>query len=346
MVIYFVTGFVQHASFIIFGLFYGVAIYKSRLCFATAFYGNRELMSTILISLAIASIGSLLVVSSGLNIPPSVPVGPHTFLGSLMFGLTMPFAGGCMTGLMYRFGGGQLKALVALGGLVLGNFIGAYFVWERVEPYIYAWGGPSLFLHIGPLGALLLNLFIIGGLLLILNVKGSSLGLKERLLNLRHNLKQEWWPPWLGGLVIALVFIIQFASYSSLSIQIPIARLTLWTTSQFVSIQENAWANRWGLREPYNDPLLLLVISLIVGAMIASTHSDTFACFQGGRRGDLVTGFVAGFFMGVAVWIAVGCNVSGFWASVATLRPEGWIYAAGMFLGAKIGLKLLEKFYV
>jgi hypothetical protein len=39
--------------------------------------------------------------------------------------------------------------------------------------------------------------------------------------------------------------------------------------------------------------------------------------------------------MGIAVWIAVGCNVYGFYAA-APLRPEvGWLYASGMHLGAE-----------
>jgi hypothetical protein len=48
--------------------------------------------------------------------------------------------------------------------------------------------------------------------------------------------------------------------------------------------------------------------------------------------------------MGIAVWIAVGCKVSGFYTAMAALRPEvGWLYALGMYLGAKLGLRLMYK---
>jgi hypothetical protein len=40
------------------------------------------------------------------------------------------------------------------------------------------------------------------------------------------------------------------------------------------------------------------------------------------------------------VWVAVGCNVSGFWSAVATLRIDGWIYALGLYLGARAGLRV------
>ncbi|MEM2871740.1 MAG: YeeE/YedE thiosulfate transporter family protein [Candidatus Caldarchaeum sp.] len=346
--VYLAAGYVQHAFFIVFGLLYGYAIYKSRICFATAFYGDYQIMTAILLSMTVASVGSAFILAVGLNAPPAIPVGPHILVGSFLFGLAMPFAGGCITGVMYRFGAGQAKALSSLAGILVGNFVGAFFMWGFVEPFLDFGRGFSLYQTIGPLGGLALNLSLIALLLAILQRRGGRLNLPSfstLVSGLRLVFKTGWWPPWLGGLVMAAVFIVQFALYSSLSVQLPIARLALWTASPLVDVEEVAWAGRWGLREPFNDPLLLLVIALVVGAMLGSTTSGSFGCYRGGRPGDMAVGFAAGLFMGVAVWIAVGCNISGFWASVSTLRPEGWMYAAGMFLGARAGLKLFTKLY-
>jgi len=44
------------------------------------------------------------------------------------------------------------------------------------------------------------------------------------------------------------------------------------------------------------------------------------------------------------VWIAIGCNVFGFYTAAAPLRPvAGWLYALGMYLGAKLGLRLVYR---
>lgn len=348
--VYMAGGFIQHALFIVFGVLYGYAIYKARICFATAFYGDPNVMTAILISLAVASLGSTFIVMNGLNVPPALPVGPHILIGSFLFGLVMPFTGGCITGVMFRFGAGHAKALASITGILVGNFLGSYFVWGVVEPFIDIGRGFSFFQILGPLGGLALNLCLIYVLLMIIwrpwRGLSQNFSIKSVISNMKQAFNSGWWPAWLGGLVIALVFIVQFALYSSLSIQLPIARFTLWSASSLIDVEQVAWAVRWGVRETFNDPLQLLVIGLVVGAMLGSTSSGNFSCYMGGRRKDMVTGFLAGVFMGIVVWIAVGCNVSGFWASVATLRPEGWLYALGMFLGARTGMKILTKMYL
>jgi hypothetical protein len=79
--------------------------------------------------------------------------------------------------------------------------------------------------------------------------------------------------------------------------------------------------------------------------MAAALLSGEFQWFKvyGGWR-TLARHFAAGVGMRIAVWLAVGCNVSGFYTATATLRPEvGWLYALGMYLGAKLGLRLMYK---
>jgi hypothetical protein len=63
-----------------------------------------------------------------------------------------------------------------------------------------------------------------------------------------------------------------------------------------------------------------------------------FVGFRPWRLREVLVGFLGGLVMGVAVWVAVGCNVSGFWSAVATLRVEGWLYGLGLVLGGQLGL--------
>ena len=70
-----------------------------------------------------------------------------------------------------------------------------------------------------------------------------------------------------------------------------------------------------------------------MAAALLSGESRWFKVYGGWRTP--ARHFAAGVVMGIAVWIAVGCNVFGFY-TVAPLRPEaGWLCASGMYLGAE-----------
>lgn len=146
------------------GLGYGFVFQRTRLCFASAFYGNRPLMRGILLGLVAASTGSAVVMALGWNRPARIPFGLHTLLGATLFGFAMPFAGGCMTGTLYRLGSGQPKSLAAFLGILVGNGVGAAYAWPLTER-LMAWGtrfslgdvlglGPATALNLVALGVL------------------------------------------------------------------------------------------------------------------------------------------------------------------------------------------------
>jgi len=79
---------------------------------------------------------------------------------------------------------------------------------------------------------------------------------------------------------------------------------------------------------------------LLSGAMAAALLSGESRWFKvyGGRRTS-ARHFAAGIGMGIAAWIAVGCDVFGFYTA-APLRPgAGWLYVSSVHLGAKLGLR-------
>jgi uncharacterized membrane protein YedE/YeeE len=335
---YWSRGFAAAAVLLILGLGYGFVFYKARLCFASAFYGKRELMRGILLGLMLASIGSAVVVALGLNRVVMVPYGLHTLLGSALFGFALPFAGGCMTGTLYRLGGGQSKSLATFLGLLLGNALGAAYVWRLTEPMLnWSW---RIYLPdvIGLAPAVILNLALLAFLYWRLG------GEPKRFVRLpvRAWLAAEW-PAWMGGVALALLFIIQFAYHSALTVQVPLARFSLWVGGLLgFPIKDLAWANFWGLRIPALDAGFLLDVGLIFGAMIGALMMNEFGYFRAWNVRHALVGFLGGLVMGLAVWLAIGCNVSGFWSTVATLRFEGWLYAAGMLLGTRLGLRTVN----
>jgi hypothetical protein len=339
--VYWAQGFEVAAVFLMLGLGYGFVFYKAHLCFASAFYGNRpDILRGILIGLMAASIGSAVVIGLGLNRVSVIPFGLHTFFGAMLFGFALPFAGGCMTGTCFRFGGGQAKSLFALLGILIGNGLGAAFVWPFTEPLMMRWG-IRVYLPdvIGLLPATLLNLAI----MVILYWRLRHRVTARARPSLRVLFARGAWPAWLGGLLIAVLFVIQFAYQSALTVQLPLARFVLWLSSLFgAPVQNLAWSNFFGLRLPGQDPTFLLDVGLIAGAMMAALTMNEFAGYRDLDRKQALVGLLAGIVMGIAVWIAIGCNVSGFFSTVATLRFEGWIYALGMFIGVRAGLRAVS----
>jgi hypothetical protein len=109
----------------------GFVMQRARLCFARAFRepfmtAEGEMTKAIILALALAiPIGAVLfdkkVMDPYVAIPATFWLG--SFLGGLIFGIGMIFAGGCASGALWRMGEGHLKLWVA--------------------GFFFAWGGSS-----------------------------------------------------------------------------------------------------------------------------------------------------------------------------------------------------------
>jgi len=334
---------------LIFGVAYGVIIQRSRMCFATAFYGNAYLMRGILLGLLVASLSSYVLMKMGLVAAPHVVTfGVHVFIGSLLFGFLMPFVGGCMLGTIYRVGTGISTSGFAFLGILAGNLLGPLLVWDLTKALMAPTAGVVLLAELGLETALAINIAAIAALFYITKraVPISITPFKIR----------EPWPAWAGGLALGVVFAIQFAVWGLFITQLPLARAMFYTADVVSGMRLSAewsegagpgvtWVQDNRVVAPYADPLMYLIFGVLGGAMVAALLSGEFQWFKtyGGRK-TLARHFVAGVGMGIAVWIAVGCNVSGFYTATATLRPEvGWLYALGMYLGARLGLRLMYR---
>jgi uncharacterized membrane protein YedE/YeeE len=130
----------QFSMYWAFGLAFGFVLQRGRFCFASAFrdlflLGHGRTMKGVLMGLAVASVGFGLVMSRqvpmtflGIN-PPSanvLPLGVHTALGGVLFGVGMVLAGGCVSGSLYRMGEGYVGSWVAFGGLMVGLLVSAH----------------------------------------------------------------------------------------------------------------------------------------------------------------------------------------------------------------------------
>ena len=127
-------------AFWAFGLAFGFVLQRARFCFASAFrdiflLGHARNMKGLLLGLAVGAIGFGIVMSrqvplTSLGIyPPSanvLPLGIHTALGGLLFGIGLVLAGGCVSGSLYRMGEGYVASWVAFVGVMGGLLVSGY----------------------------------------------------------------------------------------------------------------------------------------------------------------------------------------------------------------------------
>nr|MDQ3829074.1 YeeE/YedE family protein [Candidatus Tectomicrobia bacterium] len=165
------------AVFWLFGLAFGFVLQRSRFCFASAFrdlflLGDARVMKGIIAGLAVATAGFAVLMARLLpevgvgSLPPGatvLPLGFHTLVGGVLFGVGMVLAGGCTSGSLYRAGEGYVGSMAALLGIMLGLEISSHtwnWWWE-----VHISRAPLLWFpeQLGYLGGTLLTF---GGLLL------------------------------------------------------------------------------------------------------------------------------------------------------------------------------------
>jgi len=142
----------------ILGLLMGFTLQKSRFCFSASFrdpimVGSTSILKAIIIASIITTIAFALIQYNAIggntsisyeNIPGQIdPVGIHTAIGAILFGVGMVIAGGCASGTLMRIGEGFSLQLVVLLGFIIGTLLGGknFEFWDRLfiskSPTIY-----------------------------------------------------------------------------------------------------------------------------------------------------------------------------------------------------------------
>jgi len=110
------------AGFLLFGLFIGVVMQRSRFCFVKAFRepfltGDGEMAKAVILAVVIGVLGFSILKWTDLK-DWDAQVSSAFWLGSLLggaiFGIGMSLSGGCATGCLWRAGEGQIKLWVAV----------------------------------------------------------------------------------------------------------------------------------------------------------------------------------------------------------------------------------------
>ena len=87
-------------------------------------------------------------------------------------------------------------------------------------------------------------------------------------------------------------------------------------------------------------------LGLLVGALISVLACAKFKAKKIKSTKQVLSAIVGGLLMGYGAGIAGGCNISAFFTAAASLSLSAWVFMIFLFLGAFVGIKLLEKFFI
>ncbi len=110
------------AGFLLFGLFIGVVMQRSRFCFVKAFRepfltGDGDMTKAVILAVVIGALGFSILKWTDLKDWDAQVSGAFwlgSLLGGAIFGIGMSLSGGCATGCLWRAGEGQTKLWVAI----------------------------------------------------------------------------------------------------------------------------------------------------------------------------------------------------------------------------------------
>lgn len=126
------------------GVAAGFILQRSRFCFTAALRdpmltGSTSLTKAVVIAIATATVGfaslQFTAAAKGAAIPGNIfPVGIHTVIGAVLFGIGMVIAGGCASGTLMRVGEGFLMQMLTLIFFIIGSLWGAKdFGWWSIK---------------------------------------------------------------------------------------------------------------------------------------------------------------------------------------------------------------------
>jgi uncharacterized membrane protein YedE/YeeE len=365
--------------FWLFGLGFGFVLQRSRFCFASAFrdlflLGDARVMKGIIAGLAVATAGfavlmARLVPEVGFgSLPPGatvLPLGIHTLIGGVLFGIGMVLAGGCTSGSLYRAGEGYVGSMVALVGIMLGLEISSHtwnWWWEMHisrSPLIWMpeqWGylGGTLLTFAGLLVFFLLVSwweFRASIMLPTMREKTqavSSFG--EQLYALGQKVFVKGWPVVVGGVALGMLNVFLYIYRHPWGV---VAGLGIWADQLAGAIDLGAGPliGRSSLAgcafEPETASALghmpLLNLGVIAGAFIAASLASEFKLRVPKQPLRYVQSIGGGVLMGYGAGLTLGCTVGAFFSAIPSLALNGWVFAGALAIGAYFGVKILNR---
>jgi uncharacterized membrane protein YedE/YeeE len=369
----------QFARFWVFGLAFGFALQRGRFCFASAFrdlflLGHGRTMKGVLLGLAVASVGFAVVMArqvpftTGAFDPPTaniLPVGLHTVLGGVLFGIGMVLAGGCVSGSLYRMAEGYVASWVAFAGIMGGLLVSGYtWSWWWATSMSTA---PRIWLPrlLGHSGALVLTLIALGATLVwvlwLERRAGMVVSPGRRAEPVPETLADDLrvvgtrvfvhgWPVLIAGAVLGALNVLLFTAQEPWGFTGEVSRWATGLAGLFGAAPpppEGADTLPGCVLVPWDGSVLNHMTFLVVGMGYGS-----FAGALGAGECKLripkqpvryAQSLGGGVLMGYGAGIGIGCTIGAFFSAIPSLAVNGWVFGAFLGLGAWIGTQMIRR---
>ena len=369
----------EFSMFWVFGLAFGFVLQRGRFCFASAFrdiflLGHARNMKGLLLGLAVGSVGFALVMSrqvpmTGLGVyPPSanvLPLGIHTALGGLLFGVGMVLAGGCVSGSIYRMGEGYVASWVAFAGVMGGLLVSAHTWNWWWEAHIAA--APRLWLPhwIGHPGALVATLLALAGVYVWVVSIEHRAGVvvppaarahppaestAEDLRSLLRRLFVQAWPVLPAGAVLGALNVLLFTAREPWGFTGEVSRWSIAMAS-LVDIAPGPLAGVESLPGCVLVPsdgrffnhMLFLVLGMLLGSFAGALGAGEFKLRVPKRPVRYAQSLGGGVIMGYGSGIGMGCTIGAFFSAIPSLAVNGWVFGGFLAIGAWIGTHVIQR---
>jgi uncharacterized membrane protein YedE/YeeE len=355
------------------GLVLGLVLQRSRFCFYCHArdwfeFGDPRGVLSILLALAVGSLGMTVVLGSWVaqpqpgQLPPDMHIGPVSWvlvLAGLAFGAGMSVSGSCISAHWYRLGEGSAVAPFALAGTGLGFVLG-FRSWNPLYSLAVA-DAPVVWLpaYLGYGGALALQLAVLGLLAAwvwrVHARSGRARPLPAAADRPVPGLGQLWqalwqgrWNPAVGGLAVGLIAAAVIVRMRPLGV----------TTTLGSTVRGWAQAAGWaperlhgldtlgGCATAVLDSLLtphaVLLLGLVAGAWAAAVASGQWSPRRPGWR-DAVRGLAGGVLLGWGAMTGLGCTIGTLLSGSMAGALSGWVFGAAVFTALWLGFVLRQR---
>jgi len=370
---------VEYSRFWIFGLAFGFVLQRGRFCFASAFrdlflLGHGRTMKGVLLGLAVASAGFAVVMARQMPIttlgfnPPTaniLPLGIHTGLGGLLFGVGMVLAGGCVSGSIYRMGEGYVASWVAFAGLMGGLLVSAYtWNWWWANTMVAA---PRIWLPrpLGHAGALTLTLLALGAVFVWVLWLERRAGMvipdtrppEEDAETVADDLRAvgrkvfvQGWPVLIAGAVLGGLNVLLFTAQEPWGFTGEVSRWAAGLAGLVGTAPpppDGAETMPGCVLVPWDGSILnhmtFQVGGMWFGALAGALGAGEFKLRVARRPVRYAQSLGGGVLMGYGAGIATGCTIGAFFSAIPSLALNGWVFAVFLAVGAWLGTHLIRR---
>jgi uncharacterized membrane protein YedE/YeeE len=369
----------QFAMYWVFGLGFGFVLQRARFCFASAFrdlflLGWGRNMKGVLMGLAVGSVGFGLVMSRQVPmafldiLPPSanvLPLGLHTAVGGLLFGVGMVVAGGCVSGSLYRMGEGYVASWVAFAGVMGGLLASAYtwnWWWDRFISSAPRWWLPNWLGHPGALAVTLAGLAAAYVGVLWMEQRGGMVvpkpprteqdgaGVTSELRSVARGVFVEGWAIVPAGAVLGGLNVLLFTAQEPWGFTGEVSRWSLGTAGMLglpapvlqgvADLPGCAFVPADG---SFFNHMLFLVVGMWFGSFAGALGAGEFKIRIPKRPARYGQSLGGGVMMGYGSGLAMGCTIGAFFSGIPSLAVNGWVFAVFLGMGAWIGTQVIQR---